>query len=289
MRNRRRNRSGTWRPLSDQPGWVLFSVVLIAAAVAIVLFAVGGETERAGAGPEIVDASSPGPLGLGVEPAPAVGEAPGQKLGNERPGRLWRGDGFRLAGVRRGAKVDIHERPGREAIDRVGPKTEFGSATVFSVIARRGAWLRVASSISPDNRDLWIRADPKRLRFETTEVSIHASLSERIVEVQRDGEVEQRFPVTIGAPGTDTPTGRFGVTDLIVGGLDPVYGCCAIALTAHQPDLPQGWIGGDRVAIHGTTSQVGSASSAGCLRATNDDVERLTRTIPLGAPVFVSG
>ena len=289
MRNRRRNRSGTWRPLSDQPGWALFSVVLIAAAVGIVLFAVGGETERGGAGPEIVEASSPEPLEVGAEPAPAVGEAPGQKLENERPGRLWQGDGFRLAGVRRGAKVDIHERPGREAIDRVGPKTEFGSATVFSVIARRGAWLRVASSISPDNRDLWIRADPKRLRFETTEISIHASLSERVVEVQRDGEVEQRFPVTIGAPGTDTPTGRFGVTDLIVGGLDPVYGCCAIALTAHQPDLPQGWIGGDRVAIHGTTSEVGSASSTGCLRATNDDVEKLTRTIPLGAPVFVSG
>lgn len=263
---------GTWRPLSDQPGWALLSAVLLAAAAVIVLFAVGGESE---------------PGGVAVGPGGAVAEAP-EPAADAGSGRLWRGDGFRLAAVRGGAKIDIHERPRGKAVDRVGPKTEFGSPTVFSVIARRGEWLRVASSVSPDNQDLWIRVDPKRLRFETTEFSIHASLSERTVELRRAGEVEQRFPVTIGAPGSDTPTGRFGVTDLIIGGLNPVYGCCAIALTAHQPDLPEGWIGGDRVAIHGTTSAVGSASSTGCLRATNEDVEKLTRTIPLGAPVFVS-
>jgi lipoprotein-anchoring transpeptidase ErfK/SrfK len=100
--------------------------------------------------------------------------------------------------------------------------------------------------------------------------------------------VVRSFDVTIGAAGSSTPPGRFAVTDLIVGGLNPVYGCCAIALSAHQPNLPEGWIGGDRIAIHGTTGPIGSASSGGCLRAEDDDARALTEKLSLGTPVFIT-
>ena len=43
------------------------------------------------------------------------------------------------------------------------------------------------------------------------------------------------------------------------------YGCCILALSGHQDNLPAGWPGGDRLAIHGG-SGIGSADSAGCLR-----------------------
>ena len=40
-----------------------------------------------------------------------------------------------------------------------------------------------------------------------------------------------------------TPTGSFSVTDVIVSGVNPDYGCCVLALSATQPNLPPGWTG----------------------------------------------
>jgi lipoprotein-anchoring transpeptidase ErfK/SrfK len=96
--------------------------------------------------------------------------------------------------------------------------------------------------------------------------------------------------VAVGRPGNSTPLGRYAVTDrLHTGGADSPYGCCAIALTGHQVNLPAGWPGGDRLAIHGTpqTSSIGRAVSLGCLRAPTAGLRVLMRRVPLGTPVFV--
>jgi lipoprotein-anchoring transpeptidase ErfK/SrfK len=96
------------------------------------------------------------------------------------------------------------------------------------------------------------------------------------------------FAVTIGAPGVETPTGRFAVTDSFRGELDPAaYGCCALALSATQPHLPSGWLGGNRIAIHGTSGPLGVAASHGCVRAADEDVSALVARVPLGTPVFI--
>jgi lipoprotein-anchoring transpeptidase ErfK/SrfK len=60
-----------------------------------------------------------------------------------------------------------------------------------------------------------------------------------------------------------------------------------LALSGHQPNLPSGWIGGDRMAIHGTPEEIGIANSAGCLRASDSDMQALFRRIPLGTPVLI--
>lgn len=67
------------------------------------------------------------------------------------------------------------------------------------------------------------------------------------------------------------------------------YGCCAIALTARQKSIPQGWTGGDRVAIHGTDNpaSIGKAVSHGCLRTAEDDLRWLLARIPLGSHVEI--
>jgi lipoprotein-anchoring transpeptidase ErfK/SrfK len=96
--------------------------------------------------------------------------------------------------------------------------------------------------------------------------------------------------VTVGRPGSTTPTGRFSVTDKLGGpGLSPYYGCCVLALSGTQPNLPAGWSGGDRLAIHGTNDpgSIGTASSAGCLRGGDSDLKRLMRQVPLGTPVEI--
>jgi len=102
--------------------------------------------------------------------------------------------------------------------------------------------------------------------------------------------VLQRLPVAVGRPGTETPLGRFAVTDLLrTRRADSPYGCCAVALSGHQTKLLPGWPGGDRLAIHATPNPetVGSAASLGCLRAYTRDIRALMRRLALGAPVVV--
>jgi len=80
------------------------------------------------------------------------------------------------------------------------------------------------------------------------------------------------------------------VTDKLDGtSFGPYYGCCVLALSGHQPHPPAGWQGGDRLAIHGTDAPgtIGTASSAGCLRAADADLRYLMQRVPLGTPVLV--
>jgi lipoprotein-anchoring transpeptidase ErfK/SrfK len=238
-------------------------------------------------------ADSPTPSPAGPEPSTRAEErhaAPnssGERAGDRR---LIPSQGFAIAQVEPGAQIEVFDTPRGERLGVVPARTEFGSPTTFSVINQRGGWLQVTTPLAKDNQPRWIEAG-SGLALQTTGISIHADLSARRVELRDDGERVLTFPVTVGAPGTDTPPGRFAVTDVVFGGLDPVYGCCAIALSGHQPNLPAGWIGGDRIAIHGTRTGdgalTGAAASSGCLRAADADVRLLGSKIPLGAPVFI--
>ena len=92
--------------------------------------------------------------------------------------------------------------------------------------------------------------------------------------------------VAVGAAGSPTPIGRFAVTDQLTGFNTAAYGCCILALSGHQTNLPSGWTGGDRLAIHGGDG-IGSAVSSGCLHAGESDLRWLLRRVPLGTQVVV--
>ena len=120
----------------------------------------------------------------------------------------------------------------------------------------------------------------------STPVAIDVDLSSRLLRVWRRGTVLLRARVGIGAAGSPTPIGRFGITDELRG-LDPAaYGCCVLALSGHQTHLPPGWTGGDRLAIHGGGG-IGAAVSSGCLHASETTLRRLMRSIPLGTQVVI--
>jgi hypothetical protein len=202
----------------------------------------------------------------------------------------WLASDGRWIELRSGARVPIFERPGGKRVAVAGPRTEFGSPMSLSVLGDRdrGRWLEVTTSLGPPDRPLWVRSDPAAMRYRSTPYEIQVSLGERRLELRRDGEPAGSFPVTIGGEATSTPIGRFAITDIIVRDLDhAIYGCCALALSAHQSSLPPGWIGGDRVAIHGTDGPLGVAASTGCIRMRNDDLADLTRTVGLGTPVVI--
>lgn len=186
-------------------------------------------------------------------------------------------------------RTALRAAPRGRKVGQLRPRTEFGSPKVVSVLRKRGAWLRVVVPERPNGRPAWIPAAATRPG--ATNVSLHVDRSARRLLVRRAGRVVRRVKVAVGRPGTETPTGRFAVTDkLRTKRADSPYGCCALALSGHQPKLLPGWPGGDRLAIHATPQPetVGQAASLGCLRAATRDLQALLQIVPLGAPVFVS-
>jgi lipoprotein-anchoring transpeptidase ErfK/SrfK len=211
--------------------------------------------------------------------APPRGQAPSQPAGE--PVRGPYGAHF----IRR---TQMRSRPGGPVVRSLGPHTGYGSDRILAVVKRRGRWLGVLSDHLPNSRVGWIPAENVTLLHEP--YTLHVDLSARELVVHREGRLVRRITVAIGRPGSTTPTGRFAVTDLLkIDGDHSAYGCCALALTGRQPNVPQGWSGGDRLAIHGTTNEatLGTPASSGCLRASDRNMRWLLRRISLGAPVRI--
>lgn len=221
---------------------------------------------------------------------PAASTPPGERFfpaappARPRPARR----AFPVARVR--SSVRLRSRP-RGPVDVTAvARTEFGSPRVLGVARRRGAWLGVVATERPNGRLAWVRRDDPGLRTRRVRYSLHADLSSRRLVLERDGRVIRRLKVAIGRPGSPTPTGRFAITDKLSGPrFGSYYGCCILALSGKQPNPPSGWPGGNRLAIHGTSSPgtIGQAGSAGCLRAGDSGLRFLMRRVPLGTPVFI--
>lgn len=189
--------------------------------------------------------------------------------------------------VRVGAKVDLYDEPGGKAVKAVGHETEFNSRTVFAVTSQRRGWVSVSTPFTENGEPLWLALDPERLRAGRTSWEIEVDLSDYRADLFLKGKRVRSFAVSIGMPGAPTPTGRFAVTDTFRGDLNPAYGCCAVALTARQTNLPSGWLGGDRIAIHGTSGPLNAAVSHGCVRTADEDVSDLVDKVPPGTPVTI--
>ena len=180
-------------------------------------------------------------------------------------------------------------KPGGRRIGRLSTKTEFKSARVVAVVGRRGAWLRVITSELPNSKRGWI--DAHDTQAGVTAYRVRADLSSRRIEIFRDGRVVRKIRSAVGESGTPTPTGRFAITDKVpfVDRGSP-YGCCALALSAHQPNTPSEWRGGDRIAIHATpaTASIGHPVTLGCMRVPAADARWLMQHVPLGTQVSIT-
>jgi hypothetical protein len=210
------------------------------------------------------------------------------RTGPNPPPERTAGPSFPIATVRPGQTIALRASPGGPVVDRVGDRTEFGSVRVFWIARVRGAWFGVPVSEFSDGRLAWIRDDRFAVDVSETHFWITADVSQEFLALHYGGRILDRFPVSVGSAGSPTPLGDYSVTDGLVGrGLGPWYGCCVLALTGHQPNLPAGWIGGNRMAIHGTPGSVGGATSHGCLRASDLGMISLFARVPLGAPVFI--
>ena len=213
-------------------------------------------------------ASHPGPVpALAARPA----RGPAFAIARLRPGArvaLWSGRGAAWSGCSGRARGSARRRSSRWP-------------------GRARGWLGVDSPELPDGELGWIRRDPARVAVYWTKYSVHVDLSALTLSLRYGSARVTRFLITVGAPGSETPAGRYGITDALRFHESPFYGCCALALSGRQTHLPEGWIGGDRLAIHGTPGPVGGAESHGCIRASDADMRELFRRVPVGTPVFI--
>jgi L,D-transpeptidase catalytic domain len=182
----------------------------------------------------------------------------------------------------------LYREPGGRKRMRITAKTEWGSPRVLGVVEQRGGWLGVQAAELRNREIAWVRRSEARV--DCVRWSLHADLSKRMLFVRRDGRTVRKMRVAIGRRANPTPKGRFTVTDkLRVNDPDSPYGCCVLALSGHQTNLPDYWPGGDRLAVHATgdESTIGDPVSLGCLRAVSSRARWLIETVPLGSPIFI--
>jgi L,D-transpeptidase catalytic domain len=193
--------------------------------------------------------------------------------------------------VRVRTSIVVRARPAGRVVERMGARTEFGSARALGVVdTRRGRWLAVSLPQLGNGRLGWVDSRAGGLRYARTRLELDVDLSARTLVLRRDAQTIRRIRVGIGRAASPTPTGRFAVTDVLRGrSFSRYYGCCILALSATQPHVPAGWGGGNRIAIHGTLSHsgLGRAVSSGCLHAADADLRDLMRVVPVGAPVVI--
>jgi L,D-transpeptidase catalytic domain len=210
-------------------------------------------------------------------------------LATAHPGTAKDGGFLIVRPARIDGAVALHAVPNGPVELRLGGRTAFGSPLAFSVADVRGRWLGVRTEALPNGRLGWIDAGRARLRTSRTQVWLEADLSRRTLAVHEGGRVLRELTVAVGRPGSPTPAGRFAISDKLGNGpFGGRLGCCVLVLTGHQPRLPRGWAGGDRLAVHGgPAATLGRAVSAGCLHADEEDLRYLMRIVPVGAPVVI--
>jgi lipoprotein-anchoring transpeptidase ErfK/SrfK len=196
------------------------------------------------------------------------------------------------AGVARAATT-AYRQPGGRPVERFARLNVNGFDTVFGVLgvvrnaACEAEWYRVQLPIRPNGAVGYIPARAVDLFAVRTRIEV--DLSERRLELYRDGRLVRRLTAAVGAPRTPTPTGRFYVNQrLVAGDPDGPWGPAALGISAFSPTLVD-WAQGGPIAIHGTNNpaSIGEAASNGCLRLPNDELERLFDETPAGTPVVI--
>lgn len=122
-----------------------------------------------------------------------------------------------------------------------------------------------------------------------TGIRVEADLSEHRITVRRGDDVLFHAPAATGAPASPTPPGRYFVTDRVPFPAGSSLGTFAFGISGIQSRLPAGWSGGDQLAIHGTNApwSIGRSASAGCLRVSEQILDRLRPLLRLGTPVVI--
>jgi lipoprotein-anchoring transpeptidase ErfK/SrfK len=168
-------------------------------------------------------------------------------------------------------------------------RPDFRPHVVFALGERTGEdgrrWYRVLLSQRPNGTTGWVRADGVDVQPVTTKIVVRRG--DRKLEVWRRGQRIFETTVAVGAPGTETPLGRFYVMTEFRP-TDSFYGTWAFETSAYSTTLTD-WPGGGKIGIHGTSAPglLGGAVSHGCIRVSNAAANRLHALVAPGTALEI--
>ena len=86
------------------------------------------------------------------------------------------------------------------------------------------------------------RTTPTRSTSPARAISLRVSLSETGIDLRRGRKTVREIPIAVGRAGTETPAGRFQVTDKLPASRFPAgpYGCCIIAAVGPPAEPARG-------------------------------------------------
>jgi lipoprotein-anchoring transpeptidase ErfK/SrfK len=149
-------------------------------------------------------------------------------------------------------------------------RPDFRRQVVLATTERVGkdgrTWVRLDLPMRPNGTVGWIPAS--RASLSPTRNKIVVRRSTRRLYIYDSGKLVYRTVVAVGAPGAETPLGRFYVQARFV---------------------PTDWPGGGVVGLHGTSMPqlLGQAVSHGCVRLSNTAALMLKRYAILGTPITI--
>ena len=145
-------------------------------------------------------------------------------------------------------------------------------------------WYKLSLPMRPNNTTGWVRANQIDVHHVTNRILVNVDA--RKLEVLRGNQVLYSTTVAVGAPGMETPVGRYYV-QVRFHPDDPFLGVFAFETSAYS-NLSE-WPGGGVVGIHGTSAPqlLGQAVSHGCVRMSNAAAEVLKRLVPVGTPITI--
>jgi L,D-transpeptidase catalytic domain len=164
----------------------------------------------------------------------------------------------------------------------------FGGELALLVYAGRehDAWVQVGIPARPNGTLAWVRTAD--VTFRRHEFSLTVSVGERMVRAYEAGRLVFETPVAVGRAATPTPLGRFFI-NAIIPKANPhgAYGPVILSVSSFSETLESFDGGIPEIALHGTNQPalIGQAISNGCVRLSNEAVERLAALVPLGTPV----
>lgn len=181
---------------------------------------------------------------------------------------------------------------GAEIVSLSNP-TSSGSPLVFLVVDGDRSvpgWVEVQLPIQPNGTTGWVRRDQVELFAVPYRIEIDRAAHR--LRVFEDGELWIETAVAIGTGDTPTPVGDFYLLELLAPP-DPTgpYGPYAFGLSGFSEVLDSfGGVDSAIIGLHGTNdpSAIGTDVSFGCIRMTNDVIEQLAASVPLGTPVVIT-
>ncbi|BAU10822.1 ErfK/YbiS/YcfS/YnhG family protein [Leptolyngbya sp. NIES-3755] len=167
---------------------------------------------------------------------------------------------------------------------------------LLTVPSRAGAQLSDTLTIQP-YRGVGELGTSLRQEFPITEpIRLEVRLQQRRVYLLQGDRVKKIYPIAIGKPGWETPTGTFKVTEMqrnpawvhpftgeVVPPTDPEIPITEAAIVFTTSTK------GGIIGFHGTPNRdsIGTAASHGCVRMYNEHIREMYKLVALGTLVVV--